>query len=138
MIVGKQAVKNDLEALDQKIDTKFEEAKNINVDTVSQIESGRIESGGMMDDRTIGVYHFNFKVSGSDQFGITEVGSYATNGCGLYMKTAGNSEYGILNFVNWSGDAYLSTLRSGVQQGVYKYLTTKNTITDANGFIKTA
>ena len=145
MNVGNQSTLNDLKdfsetlnLLDLKIVSKFEEAKQVNLGTVSRIQNGSIESGTMMQDRPIGVYHFDHNVTDSADFGLSGAASTTTYGCGLHMKLPSRSDYGILNFISWSGDAYLSTVIAGTQQGVYQYLTTKNTIVDANGFIKTA
>jgi len=92
----------------------------------------------MLDDRPIGVYHFDYRVLDSNDFNMASHTTSATNGCGLFMKVNSNSKYGILSFTNWSGDVYTGIRQNGVYKGAYKHLTTKNTIVDANGFIKTA
>lgn len=138
MIFGNQSTLNDLNALQQFFQSEIEDAKQVNLDNISQIESGYISTGSMLQDRPIGVYHFNSDVVDSGLFDISSNTSSFTNGCGLYLKNTANANYGILQFVNWAGDAFVGTKREGVVEGVYKYLTTKNTIVDSNGFIKTA
>ncbi|KZM43084.1 hypothetical protein OA92_10005 [Marinomonas sp. SBI22] len=138
MKVGKQSVKNDLEALDQKIDQKFEEAKQVNVEIVSNLANGSVSSGELMDQRPDGIYQLigtgGGSIENATQIGME--GTNETNGVGMFMSGSATSS-AVMLFISWSGKTYAVSKRNGVNYPS-ELLSTKNTIVDANGFIKTA
>jgi len=137
MIVGKQSVKNDLEALDQKIDSAFEEAKNINIDKVSQIETGNITSGNISDPRPTGVYRVQRTVEGLEAFGYSASSSTDALGLMFDMQHPYTSNHSVQILSDWSGEITLGVKLDKVLK-THRILTRTNTIVDSNGFIKTA
>ena len=125
MIVGKQAVKNDLEALDKKIDSVSE----MKAEQVAQIESAVISSGDLFDPKAIGVYYVSDNVSRKP---------VALNGWQMVARFPAQTAAWNSMFFASNGDVYSQVIHTATPVYTSKFLTTRNTITDANGFIKTA
>lgn len=124
-MIGSQSNLNDLLELDQKI----EEVKAVKLSEAAQYSSGVVSSGGIFDDKPTGFYRVDSLVDNS-AYG-------AGSGVLTHIKT---NDLACQYFTKWTGQIYvgLKNPTSSVLHDVFEVLTTKNTITDANGFIKTA
>lgn len=137
MKIGKQSTLNDLSDLKTDLEAQIEEVKAIKVGEVSQIEEGEITSGSIFDERPSGVYHVTQSV---DDKPLTDTGF------GMLMHLDYNPNYGGTDsqdysagfYVGWGCHMSVITRERGTEKRSALVLTTMNTITDANGFIKAA
>ena len=134
MNIGKQSTLNDLVALKTYLEAQIAAASAIKVGEVSQIEKGVIGEGSAFDFRGTGAFGFGPEAADASTFGID--GSTYKNGMILDMQLP-NKDYKSSLFINWACDAYLLANAAGVKTAV-SLRTSKNTITDSNGFIKAA
>ena len=130
LVVGKQSNLNDLSDLKTDLEAKIEEAKLIKVGEVSQIEGGVITGGSIYDHRPKGIYY------------STEGDSMLEVGGGMTLEMGGASEEsGVKIHVRWAGEVSVFTKfynGQSIEKAEMSLLTSKNTITDSNGFIKAA
>lgn len=130
MIIGKQSTLNDLGDLKTDLETKIEDAKKININEVSQIESGVI-TDSINVRRPNGMYFVSGEATGIPLAPAVYGWQTVTNF--LDQSSAWHSV-----FCSANNDIVSSILHGSTVVFSATYLTTKNTITDANGFIKAA
>lgn len=128
MEIGKQSNLNDLLALKAYLETQIAAAATVQIGQVSQIESGNLLSGSIYDVRPTGVYKVAPDVSDKPAYDLA-------HGMMLYMYSSDlfNSSF----YIDWGGSVAVST-KVGTDIRQFSLLSTKNTITDSNGFIKAA
>ncbi len=124
MKIGNQSTLNDLKSLEQKIDENSAELNVVSLKIPSLGSTSRIEEGDISSDRAIGFFNATGVVEPliGWKFGVT-----------LYSST----NYTKSLFVNSDDDVFFSSRRGNSVETI-KILTEKNTIVDANGFIKQA
>lgn len=139
MNIGKQSTLNDLGDLKKDLETKIAAAAAIKVGEVSQIESGTITSGSVYDHRPTGVYRLSDDLLGMSSF-VDEQKRSESSGMMFTMKNplVSDGSFSSNFFINYDGDMRVYGKRGSYFSGVHRVLSTKNTITDANGFIKAA
>ena len=129
MNIGKQSTLNDMRDLKEDLEAKIAAAAAIKADQVSQIESGSIDSGSIYDTRPTGVYSVSYEVFKPALAGNVNHGK-------LFLMGHSNVD-NVGFYVDWKGEAAVFAKMNNVVK-VSTLLTSNNTITDSNGFIKAA
>lgn len=152
MNVGNQSTLNDLKAVKEKSESdilstksfllgEIEKAKAIKVEGAEQIQGGHIYTGSIHDLKPSGIYSY----SGIHMPDAPKSLHIRNDGIMVHMDGQ-NSTQGMSLCMGWGGYAYLVQSNQPTQSlsgdssvnDIVEFLTKKNTIIDANGFIKTA
>lgn len=137
MIIGKQSNLNDLQELKTHLETKITAAAAIKAMYASEIGSGNLETGDLYDRRPNGIYHFNNAMTANGQAFLNGM-TVEKNGMLLAMEPPFSSTYSVAMAVQWEGEVKFLINKGGSPSAAVSVLTSRNTIKDANGFIKAA
>lgn len=127
MILGKQSVFNDLTDLKSDLEQKIEDsASSGGGGSGAAVEN--IIFGGVFDARPTGMYTMDFDIEGQVSYG----------GALFHIDNSWSGEgFSAGLNIGWDGEAAIQLVSMG-DHSTFRLLTSKNTITDSNGFIKAA
>lgn len=137
MIIGKQSNLNDLQDLKKDLEAKIAAAAAIKAVYASEIESGNLQNGDLYDDRPSGIYHFYNTMTANGQNFLDGV-TGEKSGMLLEMEPQFSSLYSVAMTVQWEGEIKFLIKKGASRSAAINVLTSRNTITDSNGFIKAA